>query len=424
MGLKSNQPRKLEAQEDTQSLNQWQSTFRSYYRCCERYGYFFQPDFTWNPQAENWGITTDEAEGKKRTAAVLRQDLQDFLANLGSYLPFNYAAKKLLKVPTSLQTVWETIYDIYDADITADSFLDFTFIKKNEAETYRSYWERLVDHVRDHLAVSPALPAEAIKVEEAVAPRGAGEGLTVTLLDLVTVWWLNNINPRLLAIVRREYHNELKKGTRISQLVRRVAKQIDALLDRDDHTDKVQSVSSRSAESYGASALEHSEEMYHSQPGFDMDGYIKVNRIRGNRGQRSSGFRGGRGGRSSSYQRPRFFCTHCAFLSRTLDVNIDTNHDPDRCARKKVAVNIVNAGEDEENQQDQYENQDFYSTATGMKNQIKPSSHLPYLQELPGQSKSENPETSSASQAVEISQIRKVLTITEAPQFSFLLNIN
>ena len=391
MGPKSNQPRKLEAQEDTQSLNQWQSTFRSYYRSCERYGYFFRAGFVWDPRAENWGITAAETEGKKRPVEVLCQDLQDFLANLGSYLPYNYAAKKLLKVPTSLATVWETIYDIYDADITAASFMDFVHITKNEAESYRSYWERLVDHVRDHLAVSPPAPAAVIKVDEATAPRGNGEELTVTLLDLITVCWLQNINPRLVSIVQREYHTELKSGTRISQLVKRVAKQIDALLEKDDHQDRVQTVSSRSAGSYGGQSPEFPYETAPTQSGFDMESYVAVNRVRGGRGgRRPQRFRGGRGGRQNFYQRPQFFCSHCAFLSRTLETHIDTDHDPDRCSRKKVAVNIVNLSEENEgtiqsSESTQYQDHEEFGTPDPQVNK----SQMSYLQEKDGLFKNE-----------------------------------
>ena len=40
-------PSKLEQQETLQTLNQWHSVFKNYYRRCSFYGYFLQPGIRW-----------------------------------------------------------------------------------------------------------------------------------------------------------------------------------------------------------------------------------------------------------------------------------------------------------------------------------------------------------------------------------------
>ena len=82
-------PRKLDQQETLQTLNQWQSVFKNYYRRCSFYGLFLQPGITWNDDI-NHGFTEDEATGLKRTPEVLAADLDSFLECLGGFLPFDY----------------------------------------------------------------------------------------------------------------------------------------------------------------------------------------------------------------------------------------------------------------------------------------------------------------------------------------------
>ena len=86
-------------------------------------------------------------------------------------------------------------------------------------ETYRSYFNRLVGFIRQHL------PNKAFQVEGFTSPR-TGEKLTVVLLDTVTIHWLLSIDRRLVNIVKTEFATELKTK-RLSQLVKQIAQNID-----------------------------------------------------------------------------------------------------------------------------------------------------------------------------------------------------
>ena len=60
-------PRKLEQTETLQSLNQWRSVFKNYFRRCQFYGYFSAPGVQWDNSA-NRGFTTSETRLSRRFA--------------------------------------------------------------------------------------------------------------------------------------------------------------------------------------------------------------------------------------------------------------------------------------------------------------------------------------------------------------------
>ena len=190
-------PRRLEQQETLHSLNKWTAVFKNYYRRCSYYSYFLQPGLSWDNSSTR-GFTTDEPSGLKRTPAVLAADLEGFLQCIGGYLPFDYVSEKLNLETTNLQSVWDIIYEIYDAEINTTHFLDYASMSRDPQETYRGYFNRLVGFVRQHL------PREAIESEGVRCPA-AGESLSVGLLDAITIHWLISIDRRLINIIKTEY---------------------------------------------------------------------------------------------------------------------------------------------------------------------------------------------------------------------------
>ena len=114
-------PRRLDHRESLQSLNLWKSAFRNYYRRCQYYGIFLLPETTWNNDA-NRGFTAEQS-GLKRSAQTLAADLSGFLDCIGSYLPYDYVSEKLQAETTCIQSVWDLIYELYDAEISTSNFL-------------------------------------------------------------------------------------------------------------------------------------------------------------------------------------------------------------------------------------------------------------------------------------------------------------
>ena len=175
-------PRKLDQQETLQTLNQWQSVFRNYYRRCAFYGYFLQPGMGWTTDPDH-GFIEDESTGLKRSAQVLAADLDSFLECLGGFLPLDYLPDKLKNESTSIKTAFAIIYELYDAEIDTTHYLDYATMVRLPNETYRNFFNRLVGFVRQHL------PDKRVSAEGVTSPP-TGELLSIGLLDSIAIHWL------------------------------------------------------------------------------------------------------------------------------------------------------------------------------------------------------------------------------------------
>ena len=310
-------PRRLEQKESLQSLNHWRSVFRNYYRRCQYYGIFLLPTTTWD-NTENRGFTTAETTGLKRNVQTLAADLAGFLDCIGSYLPFDYVSEKLQAESSSIQSVWDLIYELYDAEISTSNFLDYGMMQKLPDETYRSFYNRLVGFIRQHL------PKEVMEVEGVIVPRG-GEHLTVALLDTVAMHWLLCIDKRLLNIIKTEFATDLKTK-RLCQLVKQISQNIDELLVRYDNKDQVVMIKPekdsiiQDAEANGISSLVRRLEK------------LEAKSNKQSRKKKSS--------YAASKSRP-LQCTHCTFLNRQLNASLRTDHHSSACGKRSVSISLL-----------------------------------------------------------------------------------
>ena len=143
-------PRRLEHQENLQSLNNWKAVFRNYYRRCQYYGFFLLPTCRWD-NSVNKGFTAPETTGLKRDPETLAADLDGFLDCIGCFLPFDYVSEKLKAESTGIQSVWDILYELYDVELCTSNFMDYALMKREPEETYRSFFNRLVGFMRQHL---------------------------------------------------------------------------------------------------------------------------------------------------------------------------------------------------------------------------------------------------------------------------------
>ena len=226
-------PRRLDQQETLQSLNHWRSVFRNYYRRCPYYGLFLLPSTRWTSSG-NRGFTSAEQTGLKRDPATLAADLEGFLDCIGSYCPFDYIGQKLREESMNIQNVWDILYEIYDLEISTSNFLDYALMSREPEESYRSYFNRLVGFVRQHL------PKTEIQAE-GVTSSATGDSLSIALLDTIAIHWLVTIDKRLVNIVKTEFASDLK-SKRLCQMVKTIAQNVDELLVRYGSKDQVNSI--------------------------------------------------------------------------------------------------------------------------------------------------------------------------------------
>ena len=336
-------PRPLGAKETLETLTHWKTTFRTFYKRDDTYKYFIKEQTKWDPSDEAYygQVDEDAASTLKRKKADMKEDLVDLLNTLAGYLPHSYLTDKILKSTKGWKDVWNVIHDHYGVQVTSESLLDFESLQKQTGETHRQFFERLLQHARQHLA-----PAD-VKVEQ--IRNASADKMTISMMNMVALQWLRKTNVALIDIVRTEYSTELRSNTQLAELVPRIALNVDSLLCRYN----------KGANTHKVEAIEEDNETVDN---------VTVNRTwgRGNsfqprdgksRGQQARGgsTRGrssaGRGNQAQSARGAGPFCPGCYFLSQQLGTSIHFRHVPGDCPRKAITVKMLQM-EDNEHFQD------------------------------------------------------------------------
>ena len=320
-------PRPLEVKETAASLRLWKVNFQNYYKTDVNFKMFVMEDTRWHVNRDNWGFAAEpETSQLKRTPAELKSDCNMFLETLASFVPSDYLVEKITKNTSSIATIWTILDDYYGTTLNSETYLGLTKMQKHQSETYRQFYLRLEGFVSKHLTKGN------VKVEEVTSPA-RGDTMTISIRNLLVIIWLTKIHDKLVDCVKVDFSQDLRNGTELSQLMPRIADNVDSILSRHDL-------------SSGVSAISVSEE---------LDGDTsKVHHIGGSRGgarggaRSRGGRRDGRGGRQPVNTGPgkQLHCSHCEYLSQTLRLKINTKHEPSECWRKEIAVRLIKTEED------------------------------------------------------------------------------
>ena len=290
-------PRQLANHETSQSLLQWRTNFKQYFKREDSFKHFIASTTTWNPTAENYGFT---AAAGGRTAAQFKEDCVEFLHVLASHLPHGYLTEKITTTATSLQNAFEIIAEHYNVNPTQETFLDFDSLSMETGESYRQFFERLVGHARQHF--SPAGSA----VDNTTVP-GDGDTMTVSHLNMIALWWMRKIHVDLISVVRTEYAVELRNNKPLASLVPRISANVDSLLQRYDKSPAVNMV-------------------------MEPSNQTSVLRLRGKTNKPNpTNVKKGR----------KEYCPGCFYLGDKMDADIHYQHRPDQCPRKPALVKML-----------------------------------------------------------------------------------
>ena len=315
-------PRQLGSSETLESLLHWKTTFRTFYKKDEAFKRFFRVGTTWNPNNNNYGLVDDEND--ERDVEELSEDLSDLLHTLASYLPHAYLTDKIVKTTTCWDDVWGVINDHYNVQVTSETLLDFESLHKQESETHRQFYERLLQHAKQHLA-----PAN-VKVENHV--NATADRMSISLMNFIALQWLRKVNPSLVNIVRTEYSTELRSNTQLAELVPRIAPNIDSLLQRYDAKGNVGNI--HLVESDPDVKVLVNKTWNAKQSSYKTDRNAKSSRSwdkkEDNRSARKSG--------------P--FCPGCYYLSQQLKTTLHFKHTPGDCPRKAVTLKMLQMEDD------------------------------------------------------------------------------
>lgn len=228
-------PRQLTKKETLDSLSHWQTSVKNYFRRFDEYAIFFKRASTWT-QGQNYGFTGEGSEDKADC-------LDSLLDTIASFLPGPYITHQITKTSTSMQLVWDIIWDHYGVKPSFSSFLDHDLFKYDKEERYIDFYDRIIYHSMNHLCLKDTAGGPS-----AGGTLAANDVLTLSHRNLIVLDWLRRINPSLPMIVKLEFSKDLKSGRPLASLVKDIAENIDAMLSRNNpsHTQMVTSVSSPS----------------------------------------------------------------------------------------------------------------------------------------------------------------------------------
>ena len=317
-------PRTLNKIETLDSLNQWRTQIKNFYRRDDQFKVFLATDATWNPLARYKG-QAQETAGLRRSPQEMADDLEVFLHLIAGYIPFSFIREKFDNDTRNIGDVWNLVYEVYGHEINQDSFLDFIDLPRDTGETHRQYFERLYSHIVRHL--TPA------NVTAGGMNSTTGDKFNITMANMVVGHWMKLIDTRLVKMVRVEYATELRQGVQLITLMPRIARAADTLIARADS-------SINSIEDDGQ------VEAHLNRLGFDKGNFNKKKKkpfghLVANFGQKPTPTQRG------NHPDSPYNCHHCESLNKKLKGNLNVFHNPDNCFRARANLRLVEAEEAE-----------------------------------------------------------------------------
>ena len=88
------------------------------------------------------------------------------------------------------------IHDHYNVKVTSESLLDFESLHKKSEDTHCQFFERLLQHTKQHLA------PKNVKVENFTTTED--EEMSISLMNMHALQWIRKTNPALIDIVKTE----------------------------------------------------------------------------------------------------------------------------------------------------------------------------------------------------------------------------
>ena len=331
-------PRQLGNKETLESLLHWKTAFKTFYKRDDCYKLFFKSNTRWDYHLPDYGFSENDDE--ERSPDEIAEDLTDLLNTLASYLPHSYLTDKLLRNTKCWSDVWNIIHDHYNVQVSSESLLDFESMNQREGETHRQFYERLLQHVKEHLA-----PAD-VKVENIT--NTTADTMSISLMNFVALQWLRKLNPALIDIIKTEYSTELRANTQLADLVPRIAPNISSLLRRYDHGDRVNHTQLQEASAMDALSInktfsrgkKNATQLTKNQPITFNGDDNKVTQDR--------------------WKKDGLFCPGCYYLSQQLGTALHFKHAPGDCPRKAVTVKMFQV---EDAQHFEVEKEEGFSTS-------------------------------------------------------------
>ena len=202
--MKFHRPRDLKNTETSDSLDHWINQFTVYIQRDPLMAPFLTGQ--WNSAADNMGFTAGpNAAADALSPAEQAANCKIFLAHLASFMEVPYHRTAIEKRTTSLASVWALLRKIYNVEKSAESFLDIGMITYSKSESYLSFYYRILYYVENNLA-------DANITVDTISTGGTGDKLTVSLMDMAALLWLEKLDRRLLDRIKIDYSVRIKNA--------------------------------------------------------------------------------------------------------------------------------------------------------------------------------------------------------------------
>ena len=318
-------PDKLQKVETADSLDHWIHQFKLYIQRDPVLAPYLAE--TWDYGLPTMGFTDPERlPAGALTAEEKSKNCKLFLAHVASFMKVPYYRISIERRTTNAESIWQLLRRSYNVETSAETLLDIGSVTYDKTESYLGFYQRLLYLVESNLA-----PAN-VTVDH-VKTGDTGDSLSVTMMDLIALNWIQKIEPRLYDRIKIDFAVRIKAGERLSSLVPDIAKALPGLLKSMDSRANINLVNSY--EDYEDDTTSMDTGIF--RIGDNRSGRPALRNSGSNRGNsnpsRGKLFRGGPRSNNNN-RRPRPTCNHCIWLRDTLGIKeVDPYHQTSSCSR-------------------------------------------------------------------------------------------
>ena len=163
-------------------------------------------------------------------------DLARMLMNIASWVHYT-EAEDIVRDSTSMESIWKSLQEHYNIAAKGSDFLKITRVIHNNgmlASTYyKEYRGTFIDNMRKK--------GSSMGIRKGGAPFLKDEKLTPSFKDVIVMWALEKIDPRLLK-VRRVYDHRLGENSTFSTFSAKIFQAVPIMIEEMDKQTKLRAM--------------------------------------------------------------------------------------------------------------------------------------------------------------------------------------
>ena len=218
----------LSKSETLNSFTNWKENLLYTLSLDQAFAPFLADGATWQKKSTanpTRGFTNDDdtvPAATRLTAAQKCARLELMLGQIANYATI-ISRNTIVKLSTSLHSIWTKIREHYGFQTTGSRFLDLTTIRLQPEERHEDLFQRIVSFFDDNL-----LTVDGGVTHHGVTPE-SDEEMSPSVENTIIVLWLERIHPGLPGLVQQRYGAELRNKT-LASIKPEISQALDSLL--------------------------------------------------------------------------------------------------------------------------------------------------------------------------------------------------